>query len=93
MNVALAALDPNVSLDDPAQEPWRDDELEVRPEPVPGADPIRIPAITMAVTVDPPLPYQRWRFFLFYCLIRLAAWVWPMKLELYRTPQPWEEET
>lgn len=47
-------------------------------------------ALTLAVVVEPPPPHRRWRFFLFFCLVRLAARVYPFEFELYRTRFPWE---
>lgn len=46
--------------------------------------------LTLAVEVDPPAPYRRWRYFIFWCLVRLAARVYPFKFEIYRTREPWE---
>ncbi len=47
-------------------------------------------ALTIAVEVDPPPEHSRWRFLVFYLLVRLAARVYPFKFEIYRTRQPWE---
>lgn len=85
--LARAALDPGAAIDatDLADE---EPQLEV----VAGVPaPQRVHAITMAVEVPPPAPLSRWRFFLFYCLVRLAARVYPFQFELYRTRHPWEE--
>jgi len=51
---------------------------------------IRQHALTFAVEVDEVPPHRRWRFFLFYCLVKIAAWVYPFKFEIYRTREPWE---
>lgn len=85
--LARAALDPDSAIE----------AVDKIPE---NAPPIEAPAgvlalerhrgLTLAVEVDPPPPYKRWRYFVFFCLIRLAAWFYPFKFEIYRTRQPWE---
>lgn len=47
-------------------------------------------ALTLAVEVDPIPEHKRWRFFLFYQLMRFACWLYPFKFEIYRTREPWE---
>lgn len=49
-------------------------------------------ALTLAVTVAPPSPLKRWRFFVFWLIIKLAARVYPFEFEIYRTERPWERE-
>lgn len=50
----------------------------------------RAPALTIAVEVETPLPTSRWRWFICYTLLKLAARIYPFKLELYRTRRSWE---
>jgi hypothetical protein len=50
----------------------------------------RARGITMAVEIETPPPHRRWRWFLSYLLLRLAARVYPFRLELYRTRRSWE---
>jgi len=86
--LALAAIDPNQALavpDDVELEPSAPDEDFARPR-----RPKR--PLTLAVTVDPPPKLKRWRFFVFWCLVKLAAWVYPFEFEIYRTEKPWERE-
>jgi hypothetical protein len=88
--LALAAIDPNAAMraiSAPAIDSPLDAEMTtpfIRRGPDHG--------LTFAVEVETPAPYKRWRFFLFYCLVKLAAWVYPFKFEIYRTPKPWELE-
>lgn len=85
--LARAALDPQSAMEAAAHIP--DDAAPIEaPAGVLALE--RHRGLTMAVEVDPPPPYRRWRFFLFYCLVKLAAWVYPFKFEIYRTRQPWE---
>jgi hypothetical protein len=47
-------------------------------------------AFTLAVEVDTPPEHKRWRFFIFYQLVKLACWFYPFRFEIYRTREPWE---
>jgi len=88
--LALAALDPNAAVqavDAPAI-----DGPDVYEVVLPQYPVVKRKGLTLAVEVEPPAPYRRWRFFLFYCLIKLAAWVYPFQFEIYRTAKPWERE-
>lgn len=49
-------------------------------------------ALTFAVTTSKPARHSRWRFFLFWCLLKLACRVYPFNFEIYREPEPWETE-
>ena len=51
---------------------------------------VRQHALTLAIEVDSPPEYSRWRFFVFYQLMRLACWFYPFRFEMYRTREPWE---
>jgi hypothetical protein len=42
---------------------------------------------SLVVYVDPPSPRSRWRFFLFWCLIKLAARVYKFNFEVYRNSE------
>lgn len=82
--LACAALNPDLAVQAvermPANSPV---ELEVvHGVPVSG----RRRGLTMAVMVDQPPPHRRWRFFLFWLLLRLAARCYPFQFEIYRTP-------
>lgn len=83
-SLAFAALDPNQGAE--AATIVSGEIEQHQPD-----EPLVELGLTLAVTVEPPAPYKRWRFFVFWCLIRLAAWAYPFKFEIYRTPRPWEE--
>ena len=86
--LASAALDPDAAI---AAAPEAD-EAPVEVETTAGVVAVeRVAAMTMAVEVEPVPRHSRWRWFCCYCLLRLAAWVYPFKLELYRTRHPWED--
>jgi len=91
--LALAALDPNAAIK-AAVVVVLVPQTAAQAEAVVGreAREVRLRGLTMAVEVDPPVPYKRWRFFIFYQLVRLAAWFYPFKFEIYRTAQPSDEE-
>lgn len=78
---ALAALDPEAAM--------ADDEPAAPPPPV-ATQLVRRPGLTLSVEVDPPPPHSRWRFFVFWLLVKLAARVYPFRFEIYRTPDPRE---
>lgn len=87
--LALAAIDPHSAI--------KVGPVELTESPEYGDPWVRHtpkddPALTIAVEVETPPPYKRWRFFLFYMLVRLAAWVYPFKFEIYRTPKAWERQ-
>lgn len=87
--LARAAYDPEAAL---AAIPEVDQEpvaLEVVAG-VPALERTREHGLTLAIEVDPPPPFKRWRYFLFYVLVKLAARAYPFKFEIYRTRQPWE---
>lgn len=89
LTLARAAFDPEAALEavehiDPLAPP-----IEA-PAGVPAPERVRQYALTLAVEVDPPPEYKRWRFFIFYQLLRLACWFYPFKFEMYRTREPWE---
>jgi hypothetical protein len=99
--LAMAAVDPMRAMTVPADViTYTDDDgrqiverYDQRHELVPIEDrPTHVPGTTMAVIVDPPAKHSRWRFFIFWCLVKLAAKVYPFKFELYRTPRLGEEE-
>lgn len=46
--------------------------------------------ITMAIEVAEPV-HRPWRWFLCYHLLKLAAWLYPFRIEFYRTRRPWEQ--
>jgi hypothetical protein len=87
LSLARAALDPEAAILARALVPVASDPVEA-PAGVVALE--RYRGLTLAVEVDPPPPHRRWRFFLFYCLIKLAARVYPFRFEIYRTRQPWE---
>lgn len=81
--LARAAVDPNAAVAAP--------EPDHEPEVVAGVPaPARERALTLAVEVDPPPTHSRWRFLVFWCLVKLAARVYPFRFEIYRTRYPWE---
>lgn len=87
--LGLAALDPEAAM---AAIPMVEEEskaLEVVAG-VPAIERTREHGLTLAIEVDPPAPYRRWRYFLFYVLVKLAARIYPFKFEIYRTRHPWE---
>lgn len=82
-DLQLAALDPEAAIaaaSSPDLRP-RADERQMIPV-------VRVPGLTMAVEVDPPPAHSRWRFLVFWLLLRLACRVYPFKFEIYRTPDP-----
>lgn len=87
--LARAAFDPESAMEafehiDPEAAP-----LEA-PVGVLAPERIKQHALTLAVEVDPVPEHKRWRFFVFYQLMRLACWVYPFRFEVYRTREPWE---
>lgn len=87
--MARAAYDPDLAL--VAQDHLVADAAPLEsPLGVPAPERHKEYALTLAVEVEPPRPFRRWRFFLFYCLVKLAAWTYPFKFEIYRTREPWE---
>lgn len=90
LTLARAGLNPNAAIAASAAADAAPVALEA-PGGIPSIAPRRVRGLTMAVTVDSPPRHRCWRFFLWYILIKLAARVYPFKLELYRTRQPWEE--
>ena len=46
-------------------------------EPAPGKP-------ELAVTVRPPMRFERWRFFLWWCLIKIACRIYPFEFQIYR---------
>lgn len=80
MTLATAALDPNAAVGVATITSGTID-TEFRDPPRQ-----RVRALTMSVEVEPPPKHSRWRFFLFWCLVRMAAWVYPFRFEIYRTP-------
>lgn len=87
--LARAALDPEAAMEARELADTSPSELE-SVAGVLAIERTRVHGITMAVEVDPPPEHSRWRFFVFYQLIRLACWFYPFKFEFYRTRQPWE---
>jgi hypothetical protein len=88
-----AALDPDSAI---AAAPVAD-EAPVEVESVAGVVAIervaeieRIHGITAAVEVETPAPHRRWRWFICYALLKLAAKIYPFRIEFYRTKHPWE---
>lgn len=85
---ARASMNPDAAI---AAEPVADEstvELET-----PAGVPVvvrRERGITMAVEIDPPPPHRRWRWFLAYHLLKLAARIYPFRVEFFRTRHPWE---
>lgn len=85
----LAALDPDGAARAPRMpETAQEFHAATGYAPTPIAE--RVPGITMAVVADPPAPYRRWRFFLAWCLLKLAGRIYPFKVEFYRTDRPWD---
>jgi hypothetical protein len=87
--LARAAYDPEAAMEavehiDPLAPP-----LEA-PVGVLAPERIKQHALTLAVEVDEVPPNRRWRFFVFYQLMRLACWFYPFKFSIYRTRAPWE---
>ncbi len=87
--LARAAFDPEAAM---AASEHIDHEAPPIEAPAGVYAPERIKqhALTLAVECDTPPPYKRWRYFVFYHLIKLAAWFYPFKFEIYRTREPWE---
>lgn len=86
--LARAALDPQAALN-AAPMALAD---SVRAEVVAGVPaPERLRGLTLEVTVEPPAPYSRWRFFIFWVLLKLAARVYRFEFRVHRTREPWEE--
>lgn len=78
----MAALDPNAAISASMALP--------APTPVvfaPVEETAAYHELTLSVEVEPPKPISRWRFFLFWLLIRLAARVYPFNFEIHRTPR------
>jgi hypothetical protein len=87
---ARAAVDPTAALE-VDEEAWLEEPTMEVVAGVPAPERIvRAHAMTMAVEVEPPGEFSRWRFLVFYALVRLAAWVYPFQFEIYRTRRPWE---
>jgi hypothetical protein len=86
--LGLAALDPDRAASAPAYTPagpsWRD-------EPSVHLPAARPHALTLSASVRPPPRHSRWRFFVFWCLLKLAARVYPFNFEIYREPEPGDE--
>jgi len=84
--LALAAVDPNraIELGPPPE------VIEDRPLVIDALREQPKHALTLGVTIAPPLPHQRWRFFLFWLLVKLATRIYGFEFEIYRTPKPWE---
>lgn len=79
--IARAAIDPSAAIEATERNP------EAAAVPTQAMLRYRaIPGLTMAVEVEPIPVHSRWRFFVFWLLVRLAARVYPFKFELYRTP-------
>lgn len=85
--LARAALDPNAAI---AAAPAADNARVELEAPAGVAAPARVPGITLDIEIVPPPPFSRWRWFLCWALLKLAARVYPFKLDLYRTPRAWE---
>lgn len=88
-----AALDPDSAIAAAAIA----DEAPVEVETVAGviaiervAEVERAHGITAAIEIDTPAPHRRWRWFFCYALLKLAAKLYPFRIEFYRTRQPWE---
>jgi hypothetical protein len=86
--LAFASVDPNAALR-AIDAPSIDESEGEMPAPFKRGSQH---GLTFSVEVDPPPPLSRWRFFVFYCLVKLAAFVYPFRFEIYRTPKPWELE-
>lgn len=87
LDLARAGLDPESAIA-AAEEA---DKSEVELESSAGVVALeRAPALTIAVEVEPPSSPSRWRWFICYTLLKLAARIYPFKLELYRTRRSWE---
>ena len=83
--LARAAIDPSAAINAARVARAPGPKLEV----VAGVPaPQRLRALTLAVEVDPPPEHSRWRFFVFWLLVRLAARVYPFHFEIYRTREP-----
>lgn len=87
--LARAAFDPEAAMEayehiDPMAAP-----IEA-PVGILAPERIRHHALTLAVEVDPVPEHKRWRFFMFYQLMRLACWFYPFEFSIYRTREPWE---
>jgi len=87
--VARAGFDPNAAIE--AAPHLMEDAAPIEsPAGVLAPERHRRHALTLDIEVAPPKPYRRWRFFVFYCLVKLAAWVYPFNFEIHRTREPWE---
>ena len=85
--LARAALDPNAAI---AAAPAADRARVELESPAGVAAPARVPAITLDIEIAPPAAFSRWRWMLCWMLLKLAARIYPFKLDLYRTPHSWE---
>lgn len=82
--LAMASLDPNAAIAAAARASQPGPRVvEPRSAELVIADRAAEPFV-LAVEVQRPKPLGRWRFFVFWLLIRLAAKVYPFKLEIYR---------
>lgn len=91
-DLGMAALDPDAAVRVPMS------SVALRPAgaarhhaATPDAPPKKH-ALTLAVTTPKPLHHSRWRFFVFWCLMKLACRVYPFNFEIYREAEPWETE-
>src|SRR5580692_9631201 len=85
--LARAAMDPNAAITASPVAETAAFELET---PAGVVAPERVRGITMAVEIDPPARYGRWRWLVTYWLLKLAARIYPFRVEFYRTRRPWE---
>ncbi len=96
-DLALAALNPDAAILAPAYEPMREIRHAVVrttvEETTTGQRTTSTETqISFAVEVARPPEYARWRFMLFYFLIRMASRLFPFTFEFYSTPEPGDEE-
>lgn len=92
-DLGMAALDPNRAVSAPARATrigttWTG---AVFVPDIAAATTPKPHAMTLVATVKPPAKVSRWRFSLFWCLLRLAARVYPFNFEIYREPLSWEK--
>jgi hypothetical protein len=87
--LGLAALNPDAAAqaempDLSAASFWIDD--------VSSSPALKRHEMTLVAHVDKPLGFRRWRFLLFWVLLKLAARVYKFDFEIYRNPKPGEDE-
>ena len=81
--LGYAALDPNAAAGAPMPAlPTPEWTLSAAPPPPPKRH-----ELTLAAYVDKPRRLQRWRFFIFWLLLKLAARVYRFDFEIYRNEE------